>query len=256
MKTRIIMISIALLAGLMVKAQDASEIADKSTKAIEFESSEMVSTLKIFDDKGNVRIRQVTTATKKFGQVTKTIMKFLSPADVKGTAILIYDYDNKDDDMWLYLPSLRKTRRIVSSDKSKSFMGSEFSNADMSKPNQADFSYKIAGSTTYSGKACWQIEATAKSNDIAEKYGCKKKIMTIDKVTFLPYKTDFYDVAGNLMKSMTLDDFRKQSTGKYFAFKMSMQNFSNKRHSEIIIDKFQLGSKLTENDFSVYALTN
>lgn len=256
MKTQIILTALALLAGIIVKAQDPAIIAGKSTKVIEFESSEMVSTLKIFDDKGNVRVRQVTTATKKFGQVTKTIMKFLSPADVKGTAILIYDNENKDDDMWLYLPSLRKTRRIVSSDKGKSFMGSEFSNADMSKPNETDFSYKIAGNTAYSGKACWQIEATAKSNEMIDKYGYKKKIMTIDKSTFLPYKTDFYDASGNLIKSMIMDDYRKQSTGKYFAFKMSMQNYINKRHSEIIIDKFQLGSKLTENDFSVNALTN
>lgn len=256
MKTQLILTAIALAAVITVKAQDASEIADKSSKNIEFESSEMVSTLKIYDDKGNVRVRQVTAATKKFGQVTKTIMKFLAPADVKGTAILIYDHENKDDDMWLYLPSLRKTRRIVSNDKGKSFMGSEFSNADMSKPNHTDFDYKIAGNTRYSDKACWQIEATAKSDEMVAKYGYKKKIMTIDKSTFLPYKTDLYDVSGSLIKSMTMQDYRKQSTGKYFAFKMSMLNHINKRHSEIIIDTFQLGSKLTENDFSVNAMTN
>lgn len=256
MKIQLFLTALAVMSALWIKAQTAAEIVDKSTKNLEFESSEMVSTLKIFDDKGNVRIRQVTTATKKFGQVTKTIMKFLSPADVKGTAILIYDYDNKDDDMWIYLPSLRKSRRVVNTDKGKSFMGSEFSNADMSKPITGDFSYKITGSTTLAGKACWQIEALVKSKDVSDKYGFTKKIMIIDKSLNLTYKTDFYDASGMMTKSMLMDDYRKQSTGKYFAFRMSMQNYENKRHSEITIDKFQLGSKLTENDFSVNSLIN
>ena len=76
---------------------------------------------------------------------------FTSPADVRGTAMLIYDYENKDDDMWIYMPAIRKIRRIVSSEKGKNFMGSEFTNADMSKPNMNDFDYRILSSETYSG---------------------------------------------------------------------------------------------------------
>ncbi len=89
----------------------------------------MTSTLKIYDNKGNVRVREVSNAMAKFSGTTKTLFKFLSPPEVKGTTILIYDYENKDDDMWIYMPSLRKTRRIVATEKGKSFMGSEFSNA-------------------------------------------------------------------------------------------------------------------------------
>ena len=66
-------------------------------------------------------------------------MRFLSPPDVKGTGLLIFDYEENDDDMWLFMPSLRKTRRIVSSEKAKSFMGSEFSYADITPPALNDF---------------------------------------------------------------------------------------------------------------------
>ena len=105
----------------------------------------------------------MTTAIPK-----KRLMRFTHPADVKGTGLLTYDYEKKDDDIWLFLPSLRKTRRIVSSEKSKSFMGSEFSYADMTPPPVEDFVHKKQKVETVDGVVCWVVESTAKSEDIAE----------------------------------------------------------------------------------------
>ncbi len=154
------------------------------------EAMEMVATLSIQDDKGNERIRQIATATKKFDGTTKTMMKFLSPADVKGTTMLVYDYEDKDDDMWIYLPALRKTRRIVSSEKSKSFMGSEFSNADMSKPNMDNFSYKLMGAVNIAGKDCWKIETKCLDEDIEDENGFSRKVLYIKKSTNLAQKME------------------------------------------------------------------
>src|SRR4030042_2147588 len=139
--------SLTLLAAFLlpaaISAQTAKEISQKATEVIDYASMEMVSTLKIYDAKGSERVRQITTATRKFGEKNKTMIKFISPADVKGTAMLIYDYENTGDDMWIYMPALRKTRRIVSTEKGKNFMGSEFTNADMSKPNMDVYQSKI-----------------------------------------------------------------------------------------------------------------
>jgi hypothetical protein len=102
---------------------------------------EAISTLRIYDARGRERVRQTSMASRLFesGSTEKRIIRFLSPAEVKGTGMLIYDYDDRNDDMWIYMPALRKTRRIISNEKRKSFMGSEFSNADMSAPNLEDF---------------------------------------------------------------------------------------------------------------------
>lgn len=210
----------------------------------------MTSTLKIFDNKGNVRVREVSNATAKFGETSKTLFKFLSPADVKGTTILIYDYENKDDDMWIYMPSLRKTRRIVSSEKGKSFMGSEFSNADMSKPTMNDFTYALKGPETLSGKDCWKVESGCKDAGVEDANGYTRKVAWVEKGTYLTYKVEYYDANGKLLKVETLSDYRKQSNGKYFAFRMNMQNVQNNRKSEIIINKFQPGSAMKESAFS------
>lgn len=232
-------------------AQDARLIADKALSAIEFESMEMISRLSIFDQRGNVREREVVVATKKFGKVIKTLIKFNSPADVRGTGMLIFDYENEPDDMWVYLPSLRKSRRIVSSEKGKSFMGSEFSNADMSKPNMNDFEYKILGSEEINGKSSWKVEALSKDKNIAVENGFSKKVSYIDKNSYLTYKVEYYDLDGTFHKIMLIDNYKKQNNGKYFAFKMDIQNLKNSRKSLMVIEKFQLGSKLDENNFTV-----
>ncbi|MGM0472790.1 MAG: outer membrane lipoprotein-sorting protein, partial [Bacteroidota bacterium] len=140
------MITIIFNLGMLaaVSGQDPREIIENSHEAVKVSSFEAVSTLTITDSRGNQRVRRNTMASMSLPDGTeKRIIKFLSPPEVKGTGILIFDYPEKSDDMWIYLPALRKTRRIVSREKSNSFMGSEFSNADMTAPGLDDFSYEL-----------------------------------------------------------------------------------------------------------------
>lgn len=252
---RILITTIAFLAlAFQGVAQDAREITEKSTAAIEFEAMEMATNLYIFDNRGNSRERQVAVATQKFGNTTKTLMRFLSPADVQGTAILIYDYEEKADDMWVYLPSMRRTRRIVSTERGKSFMGSEFSNADMSRPNVDDFTYNLLGEESVNGKPCWKVEAVAKSRDVESEYGFKRRVSYVEKSTYLIQKSELYDRMDKLNKLMTFTDYRKQSNGRYFSYGMEMKNVQNNRRSEMKVSKFQLGTNLDEASFAVSSL--
>lgn len=250
MKKSIIILPFLILASFFLNAQDARTIMTKASDAISADEMEMTSTLKIYDHRGNVRVRQVSNITKKFGDVTKTMIKFLSPADVKGTGMLIFDYEKKDDDMWVYLPTLKKTRRIVSSEKSSSFMGSEFSNSDMSNPNMDDFTYSLAGTETVDGKVCYKIESNCKTSAIASVQKFAKKITYIEKSSFLTCKVDFYDKRLKLIKTSTMENYKKQSDGRHMAFLMTAFNHKNKRKSEIVINKYQRGSNASENYFS------
>jgi hypothetical protein len=234
--------------------QTALEISKKSNEMIDIGNSQMEFTLHIRDAKGNDRVRKITMASKKFGEVTKTLITFISPADVKETALLSYDYEDKDDDMWVYMPALKKVRRIVSGEKGKSFMGSEFTNADMSKPNDADFKYSILETLTLDGKTCWKIEALPVNKEVEKNCGYSKKISYIEKNAYLCYKVEFYDAKGGLQRVQTNSDYRKQSNGKYFCFNMKMENAQTKRVSEMVVDKIQLGSNLSESAFAPAAL--
>jgi len=248
-KNILLILSLIFISSLSF-AQTAREISEKASNAIDIDAMEMSLTLKIYDAKDRVRIRQITTASKNFSDINKTIMKFTSPAEVKGTTILIFDYKNKDDDMWIYMPAIRKIRRIVSSEKSKNFMGSEFTNADMSKPNLNNFTYKILSSETYKGHLCWRIETTCINEDIEDENGYSKKIAWIEKSSYLCYKIEFYNFDNELYKTQLIDQYKKQSNDKYFAFYMEMENIQTGRKSVMNIDKFQVGSNLPESVFS------
>ncbi len=230
--------------------QDAREVSKNSADIIALSSMEMVTSLKIYDQKGNVRTRKVSIASKKFGDVTKMIMRFVDPADVKGTAMLVYDYEGKPDDMWIYMPALKKSRRIVSNEKGKNFMGSEFTNADMSKPNIDDFNYKLLSTEIFNGKNCYKIEATAKTKDLETENGFSKKISYIEKGNYLCHKIEFYDLSGKLSKTQTISDYRPVSDNKYFYYLMEMKNEQTGRKSVLITDAFQAGSNLSESLFS------
>ncbi len=254
MKKIVITVTIFVLALLTVKAQDAREIAIKSGNAINPESMEMSATLNIHDGRGNTRTRQIANATKRFGETVKTLIRFIAPPDVSGTTMLIHDYENRGDDMWIYLPAMRNTRRIVSSERGRSFMGTEFSNADMTKPNHDDFHYKLKGTDTMNGKECWKIEAVCKNTEIAQENGYSKRIAYIDTLNYLSYKVEYYNKNDKQFKVMTVSNYREISTGLFFAFYMEMKNVENGRHSEIIVEKFQLGSELSERNFSAASL--
>jgi len=245
----LIIVSILLLAQ-MLQAQDAREIIRKAGEVIEPESMEMISTLKIISASGQERSRTISTATRKFGEVSKTMVRFVEPAEVRGTTLLIFDYEEQDDDMWIYMPALRKTRRIVSTEKGKNFMGSEFTNADMSKPGLDEFDYQWLGEAEIEGKACHKIESRCKTEAIAAQYGFSKRISYIDKASYLARKLEYYDSNGELHRVNTLNDYREQGQGKYFAFHMAMQNVKNNRRSVMTVDKFQMASSLPEAQFS------
>jgi len=255
MKKIKLMLTLLMLALFMqTNAQDPKEINQKASDVSNPDAYEMTATLTTYDAKGNKRVRDFASVSKKFGTTTKMLIKFLSPANVKGTAILIYDNKDKDDDMWIYMPALRKTRRIISSEKSKSFMGSEFSNADMSRPTIDDFNYKLLGTKPYNGKTCWVIEITPKTDKIADENGFSKKIAWIDKDKYYVYKMEFYDLDGELWKVMTVSDYQELGGGKVMSRKMEMKNEQTGRYSILSVSQLQAGSNLTENNFTTAML--
>lgn len=239
-----------LFSGSQLAGQDAAAISKKSMDVVDMGSIQMDLTIHILDNKGNDRIRKIRIITGTFDDVSKTLIRFIAPPEVKGTSLLIYDYEDKDDDMWIYMPALRKVRRIVSSEKGKSFMGSEFTNADMSRPNQADFNYEILGTELYEGKMCWKIESAGISSDVRKASGYSKTISFIDQENYLCHKVEYYDLSGSLHRIQYISDFRKQKGSNYIACRMTMENIQNKRISQMTIDHFETGMQFSENAFS------
>jgi outer membrane lipoprotein-sorting protein len=256
---RTFLLSVSLMAmGLMslsVSAEEnAREIMKKSQDAMTVAGSESINTLIISDGKGNERVRKFSSAQKAdaAGKVTKMVMRFLEPADVKGTGILTFDYEDKNDDMWLYMPALRKVRRIVSREKTKSFMGSEFSNADITKPQVSDYSYRLLNTENVGDIECWKIEMTPSSEEVRDASGYSKKIGWVGKSDYTTRKTEFYDLNGALVKVMKTDKVRllDEKSKKYQPVDISMENVQNGRSSRFLIKKVIFNPGVKDEYFS------
>jgi hypothetical protein len=124
--------------------------------------------MRLIDANGASRARRLRMWRRDVGADVQTILFFLSPADVKDTGLLTYDYDDaeRDDDQWLYLPALKKTKRIAAADKSGSFMGSDFSYADLTQRDVDRYDYRLLEEAQRDGVPIWRVEAVP--NDPAE----------------------------------------------------------------------------------------
>ncbi len=214
------------LSFLQLSAQqpDATQIMNKSRDLSLVGSMSATINLSITEKNGAVRNRTIAMTTKSFdNDLEKRVIKFIEPADVRGTAMLIIDNKNIADEMWIYLPALKKTRRIVSSEKGKSFMNSEFSNADMSSPTLSDFTNRH---TEESGKNnLWIIESIPVNEDKADEYGYSKKVSYISMNNYQIQKMEFYNFDDELFKTIEIKSVHETADDKYMIKNMVAYNF-------------------------------
>ncbi len=245
-----------VLTAALFAGENPREIMSRSIDAVKIKGAESRATLTIMDARGNSRVRifECMTKTDEKASVKKLVMRFIDPADVKGTALLTFDYDDKEDAMWIYMPALRKTRRIVSGEKTKSFMGSEFSNADMTAPNLDDCTYRLAGSEMVEGMDCWKIELVPVDEARKKEIGFSRKVCLIGKSDCVSRKTYFYDFEDRLAKVLTVRRIQAVGAGKYQPVDMEMENMQNKRKSAIMLEKVVSNPSLSDDFFTTYSL--
>ncbi|MCB9739557.1 MAG: outer membrane lipoprotein-sorting protein [Deltaproteobacteria bacterium] len=206
----------------------------------------------IRDSAGRERVRVVQSRSMKVPGGRKQLMIFESPADVRNTALLTMDYDDggKDDDQWLYLPSLHKSTRISSADKSGAFMGSDFSYADMTKKDPKDYEYKVSKpSAPVGGEDCWLIEARPKSEKEKRETGYVKSLVWVSKSKLLPLQSKIWVAEGKKIKLLKSDKI-KQIDGIWVPHRMAVRTVRGKEVESTTVLDF-LSVKL--NDGSVKA---
>ena len=215
------------------------EIAQKVHDRDDGDNSTSKMKMILIDKNGKERIRDLKTFTKDKGEDKLKLMFFLTPADVKNTAFLTYDYEDssRDDDQWLYLPELQKVKRIASSDKSSSFMGSDFTYSDMTSRNVADYRYKIMKETKVGGKKVWQMLVTPKSEKTVEETGYTKSIVFVREDNFVIIQALNYIKAGKKLKYMQVKGLKKID-GIWTATEMQMVTKKGKKTLHKTIFKF------------------
>lgn len=180
----------------------------------------------------------------------KSMTIFDSPNDVKGTAFLSFTHTNAMDDQWLYLPALKRVKRIASKNKSGPFMGSEFAYEDLNSFEVEQYDYRWLRDETLDGQDCFVIESIPRD----EYSGYSKQISWIDKTHYRALKIDFYDHKNTLLKTLTLSDYQLHLDKFWRPTKQSMLNHKNQRRTEVYLRNYQFGTGLDESDFTENSL--
>jgi hypothetical protein len=254
MKKRAMLLGL-LLPLLQAAAQqpDAGQIMSKSRDLSITGSLSANISLIITEKGGSTRSRTISMTTKSYADgLEKRIVRFIEPADVRGTAMLVVDNKNSSDEMWIYLPALKKTRRIVTSEKGKSFMSSEFSNADMTSPTVSDFVHRHLEKSGTNNQ--WIIESKPVNEDKADEYGYSKKISYISIDKSQGQKMEFYNFDNELFKIIEIRSIFPLNDGKYLVKNMVASNLNTNRKSEILFSNISEGIKVDDSNFTIQNL--
>ncbi len=199
-------------------------------------------------DESTRRIRTQTLEVQDDGDKGLTI--FDHPLDVKGTAFLSFTHATEPDDQWLYLPALKRVKRISSRNKSGPFMGSEFAFEDISSQEVEKYSYKHLRDETLNGQETFVIERYPQY----EHSGYTRQLVWIDQAMYQPLKIEFYDRKNELLKTLESSEYNQYLDQYWRPNKMMMQNHQTGKSTELLWSNYQFKSGLDERDFDQNSL--
>jgi len=181
----------------------------------------------------------------------KSLSIFDTPRDVKGTAFLTYSHKTGDDDQWLYLPALKRVKRISSRNKSGAFMGSEFSYEDIASQEVEKYTYRWLRDETYDGRECFVSERfpVDKKNS-----GYSRQVSWMDKEEYRPLKMEYYDRKNALLKTLTITGYNQYLGQFWRAGEMYMVNHQNGKSTKLYWSDYQFRVGLTADDFNQNSL--
>lgn len=236
-----------MVAGFSANAQlTGTQIIDKTYNRPTGDDQTSLLTMTLTNSSDQTRVRKIQQFTKDMSDVEKSIMFFQSPADVKNTSFMNWSYDDdKADDQWIYLPALKKVKRISSDSKSDYFIGSDFTYDDLGDRKLNADNHTLLREETKNNKLCYVIESKSKDED----YMYSKTITWIDKLTFVGVQKEFYDEDEELLKILTIKNVEKIA-GIYVITNSEMKNIQKDHSTTMTLSDVKVNSSITADKFS------
>lgn len=251
-----VVVPFIVLIPLAVNAQTPEEkgldIAIEADKRdIGFGDSIAELTMELSNKNGDSSIRVLRTKTLETqSDGDKSINIFDKPADVKGTAMLTFTHAVSADDQWLYLPALKRVKRISSANKSGPFMGSEFAYEDLSSQEVEKYRYRWLRDEIYNDVDCFVIERIP----AYENSGYTRQVVWIDKAEYRVLKVEFYDRKDTLLKTLIARNYEKYLQQYWRAMELVMVNHQTGKTTRLAYSNYQFRTGLSVADFDRNAL--
>lgn len=203
-------------------------------------------TMILTNKQGEKRVRNLVQYTKDFNDVEKKIMFFMAPADVRGTSFMNWSYtDGRDDDQWIYLPALKRIKRISSEGKGDYFMGSDFTYDDLGGRHPDEDNHTLLREETVNGHPCWVVESTPKVPD----YMYSKTITWVMKNSKMGIKREFYDGRGRLLKILNINKF-DQIEGFWTILETEMVNVQKEHSTRMQMNNIKINQGIPDRKFT------
>jgi len=221
-------------------------VAEQMSRRDTGDDSRVEMAMDLVDSKGRSTKRSLYMVRKDFEGPDKMLIRFTRPGDIRGTSFLVWEHKGEDDERFLYLPALGRTRRITSSEKTDSFAGTDFTYEDISGRELEDFTYRLLGdSTLASGEACYVLESTPVSGG----FDYAKSITLVDRESFLPMRSDYVDSKGRISRRFRL--IRKEKIdGIWTIMEMSMTDIEGDHRTDLVITGVRYNAGVEDRVFT------
>jgi outer membrane lipoprotein-sorting protein len=196
---------------------------------------------------GQVSERELRVRSLEVADGTRSLCIFDSPPDVKQTVLLTHTHKVQADDQWLYLPALKRVRRIAAQSKSSSFMGSEFSYEDLAAQELEKYTHRWLRDEAWDGLDCFVVERRPVDRRTS---GYLRQVVWIDRQEYRMLRVDYHDRKDSLLKTLTLKDYRRYLDKFWRPHDMSMVNHQTGKSSQLLWFDVTFRTGLNENDFN------
>jgi len=232
----------------------ATEIMQKNSVVTKVVDSISDVTFTLVNKTGQERVRKTVIATKlqPNGADNMQMVRFLSPPDDRGTAVLTIEHADKDDDIWVYLPALKKVRRLVAANKKSSFAGTDFSYGDVIGHKTEEWEHRLLRKEEIDGRPCYVIESLPRSEAVRSNSGYSKHQLWIREDNFAAIKEEFWDQSGQPLKTFRGSDVRLVDARreKWRAMRLEAANVQTGHRTIIQFDNFKVNQQIKDEFFT------
>ena len=244
----------AALAPQLAAQPSARDVMEKNFQVTKVSALELQATMVLINDKGQTRERKSTTVVKlqPNGIDSKFLVRFSTPADISGTGFLQVEHSDGDDDLWIYLPALKKSRRLVANNKKDSFVGSDFSYGDISLPRVDQYRHTLLRTEKVDGFDCHVVESVPANDTVRANSGYSKKVTWVRSDNFVETKVEYYDLAGRLWKTQKVSrhELVEPPKARWFPLQREMTNYQTGHRTVISMGKVTPGVAVPDETFT------
>lgn len=249
--------TVALASPARAQSPSAADVVRRSFELQRPPRAQFNATLILRAAKAGDRERVLTGANMRLdaGAYARTI-RFESPSDIRGTATLTVQQTDRDDDLWVYLPALRRVRRLVSSNRRDSYIGTEFTYGDILGLEVEDWTHAFKPDVTVDGAPCWEVESIVASQQVARDLGYSRIVSAIRKDCSAQVRIDYFALGGQPLKTLQASDIKvvDKTTDRRLPMRLDMRNAAGDRSTLLQFKEYRTDVSLPASRFTSSAL--